>query len=422
MSNILIATDARFIRLPDGSVHAEDPSSNYQFFNRYLKAFTLVTVLARIKDVSWLPSGTVRASGENVRFHPLPYYLGPWQFLRKFSGILRRMTVAVQSSDAICIRVPGVIGFGLWLTVRSKRRPIAIEVVGDPWAALAPGTVPSVVRPLARLLFTYAQRKLCAEAIAVSYVSSTLQRIYPPSPVAFVTRYSSVELAPMVIVGSRALARRLAQIDTKAQNRASVWKLIFVGSLALLYKAPDIFLEAIQLCINSGLNLTATIVGGGKYQIDIENMAQRIGLRNQVSFTGQLPMGDCIYQKLDEADLFVMPSRTEGLPRAMIEAMARGCPCIGTSVGGIPELLASEDMVAPNNSQALAIKITEVLSDSERMKRMATRNVEVAQSYRSDILSNRRQTFYEETRRQAEVYWQKHGRNIKPEFFRPNEF
>ena len=73
MSNVLIATDARFIRLPDESVHAEDPTSNYQFYCRYLKVFTTVIVLAHINDVSWLPSGTVRASGENVRFHPLPY-------------------------------------------------------------------------------------------------------------------------------------------------------------------------------------------------------------------------------------------------------------------------------------------------------------------------------------------------------------
>jgi glycosyltransferase involved in cell wall biosynthesis len=94
------------------------------------------------------------------------------------------------------------------------------------------------------------------------------------------------------------------------------------------------------------------------------------------------------------ADLFVLASRTEGLPRSMIEAMARGIPCIGSRVGGIPELLATEDMVEAGDSSALAAKIREVMNHPTRMRQMAARNLETAYSYRAEILQERRVALY----------------------------
>ena len=78
----------------------------------------------------------------------------------------------------------------------------------------------------------------------------------------------------------------------------------------------------------------------------------------------------------------------------MIEAMARGLPCIGSTVGGIPELLPAEDLVPPGDAPALARKIMEVLGDPDRMARMSARNLATAAEYRDDILSERRRAFY----------------------------
>jgi glycosyltransferase involved in cell wall biosynthesis len=107
---------------------------------------------------------------------------------------------------------------------------------------------------------------------------------------------------------------------------------------------------------------------------------------------------------LDHADLFVLPSRTEGLPRAMIEAMARALPCIGSTVGGIPELLPPEDLVPPGDAAALARKIREVVCDPDRMARMSARNLEQARQYREDALSGRRIAFYQRVREVTEAW------------------
>jgi glycosyltransferase involved in cell wall biosynthesis len=86
----------------------------------------------------------------------------------------------------------------------------------------------------------------------------------------------------------------------------------------------------------------------------------------------------------------------------MIEAMTRGLPCIGSRVGGIPELLATEDLVAAEDVKGLATKIKEVLTNPERLSRMSERNLQRAQEYRPEVLIKRRNEFYRFLRQATE--------------------
>ena len=115
-------------------------------------------------------------------------------------------------------------------------------------------------------------------------------------------------------------------------------------------------------------------------------------------FAGRLPAGDAVRAALDRADLFVLPSRTEGLPKALLEAQARGLPCLASDVGGIPELLPSEDLVPAGNVAALARKMREVLAAPQRRQAMAARNLAQAREYHANTLCVRRRAFYEAVR------------------------
>jgi glycosyltransferase involved in cell wall biosynthesis len=179
---------------------------------------------------------------------------------------------------------------------------------------------------------------------------------------------------------------------------AGPWTIVGVGRLAQMYKGVDTLLEAIARCRSMDLDVRLVWAGDGRYRAVLERQAASLGVGEAVSFVGEVPAGAGVRAVLDGADLFVIPSRTEGLPRALIEAMARGLPCIGTCVGGIPELLPESDLVAPDDPEALAERIRAVLLDPGRRDVMSERNLARAREFRSDLLRERRNAFYRELR------------------------
>jgi glycosyltransferase involved in cell wall biosynthesis len=187
--------------------------------------------------------------------------------------------------------------------------------------------------------------------------------------------------------------------------------LITVASLAQMYKGIDVLIEALARCSATGLDFRLRVIGDGKHRADLQSLAAAHSLDSKIGFLGQLPAGETIRKELDCADLFVLPSRTEGLPRAMIEAMARGLPCIGSAVGGIPELLAAEDLVLPGDVAALAGKISEVALNPARLAAMSTRNLAKAREYSENELRPRRRLFYGYVREVTES-WLKQGMRV----------
>jgi glycosyltransferase involved in cell wall biosynthesis len=93
----------------------------------------------------------------------------------------------------------------------------------------------------------------------------------------------------------------------------------------------------------------------------------------------------------------------------MIEAMARGLPCLGSTAGGIPELLPPEDMVRPGDVTTLARKIRTVVTDPERLARMSARNLEKAKEYSEEALRERRTAFYRYVRERTEAWLETQG-------------
>jgi glycosyltransferase involved in cell wall biosynthesis len=142
-------------------------------------------------------------------------------------------------------------------------------------------------------------------------------------------------------------------------------------------------------------SLALVVIGGGRLRPELERLAGDLGLAGQVRFLGALPSGAAVREHLHAADLFVMPSRAEGLPRAMIEAMACALPCLGSSIGGITELLAPACLFPPDDPAALAAALRAALADPQRLTRLSADNLRAAQPYRRDLLHARRLAFYQ---------------------------
>ncbi|NDQ55802.1 MAG: glycosyltransferase family 4 protein [Acidipila sp.] len=398
---VLVALENHFERGPNNHIYADGPP-NYAFWSRYLDVFEEVIVLARVRDTAVARGEQERSDGPGVSFAALPDYRGPWHYLRCLPALQRCVRDTVSAADAYILRVPGLVGRLVWFELRRRRKPYALDVIGDPWEAFGKGTWRSIFRPVFQQVASHNLRAMCRDATAARYVTRrVLPQRYPAAPAAFVTSFSDVELQKG-FAAPDALAARSERIRAR-ENMGDLRPrhIGFIGSFAQLYKAPDVLLEALAECARRGLAFEASFVGDGRFRRDMETLSRRLGLECRVRFLGVLPYGKAVQEFLDSVDLFVMPSRTEGLPRAMVEAMARGCPCIGSAVGGIPELLREEDLVAPNDPQALAEKIAAILGDPQRLQELSRRNFEKAQEFRSEILDEGRREFYRAVRDRA---------------------
>jgi len=395
---LVITTEHRFSLAPDGSVWTK-VAFDLAFWQRYLNVFDSLRLVARATLDPGIDQTYKKVTGEKIGFWPLPHYLGPEQFLLQHRKIRASLHAAVADRDVLLCRVASPIADQILPSFWKKNRPYGLEVVGDPYEALAPKAIRHPLRPLFRAWSTRSLKRQCSKAVAVAYVTrEALQRRYPCPALSvgvsdvghlnfredakvFTTNYSSLDCEASDFVGE---ARHF-----RGRERL---RILFIGSLAQMYKGPDILLKAIQL-VAAHLDPNVVIVGDGKHRKELELMASHLGISRNVQFLGELPSGMAIRDQLDQATLFVMPSRTEGLPRVIIEAMTRAVPCIATRVGGISELLCDEDLVEAEDYLGLANKIKEVIGSPARLSEMSRRNLERAQEYRPEILETRRNGF-----------------------------
>lgn len=400
--NVVVSFEHRFLRTPDGAVWSQVAYDYHFFVTHFLGAFDAVKVVSRVRDVQALPEGSwKRVDGDRVAVRGLPYYLGPVGYLRVRRTLASVVRASVEPHDAVILRVPSQIATHLEPLLRRGRRPYGVQVVGDPYEFFVKGSVRHPLRRFFRWWFVRTLRRQCRDAAAAAYVTETaLQRRYPCDH--FSTYFSDVELTPTAFAPS-----------PKAPSPGQTsFTLLTVGTLAQLYKAQDVLLAAVTSLIKEGLDLHLVLVGEGHYRTELEARARVDGVADRVIFRGQLPAGAAVRAELDAADLFALPSRSEGLPRAIVEAMARGLPCIGSTVGGIPELLESRDMVPPDDAPALAKLIRDVVTDPARMKAMAERNLAKAQEYRDEVLRGRREAYYKHLRAVTEDWVR--GRTNQP--------
>lgn len=162
----------------------------------------------------------------------------------------------------------------------------------------------------------------------------------------------------------------------KARSSFSLPKTkIIIGSTARLVpeKGIDTLLTAFSLLIKQGRDVYLAIAGGGFLKYQMEKLVQSLQVKNRVFFLGEVNDIDSFLSSLD---IFVLASRSEGLPLALQEAMWRGLPIVSTKVGGIPELMdSSQDLlVPPDQPELLAKKIMTLLESKTSWGTIGNKN------------------------------------------------
>lgn len=383
--DLVFCTEARFIRRSEDLVYSIEGSVTNVLWKRYLNKFEHIYIMARVlSDEKREVNEKHIASGERVSFIDLPYYIGPWEYLKVKRKLKKVIEKSLRPECVYICRVPGVIG-GLVATCLHKHKlTYGVEVVGDPWDVFAPGVVQHPLRAYFRYKGYKALKRVVVNAAAALYVTEAqLQTRYPVSDKAFQISASNVQINTDNL-----------PVDAKILQKKSVYNLLSIGSLEQMYKAPDVVLQALAVLKDHGIECRLTWLGEGKYKEQMLRLAEELHIDREVSFMGNVSRNE-VDKALLETDIFLLVSRTEGLPRALIEAMAMGLPCIGTRVGGILELLEEDVLIPKNDVMALVNKLEYMTEHIDFVNDQAQRNFERAAGFSDRVLQEKRESFYE---------------------------
>ncbi len=141
-------------------------------------------------------------------------------------------------------------------------------------------------------------------------------------------------------------------------------------------KGQDVLLEALAGVRRDGLEFVAVLAGEGSRRAALEGRARELGLGGHVRFPGQV---EHLGPLLAAADVVTLPSRWEGLPLVLLEAMVRGRPVVATPVGGIPEVIedgANGRLVAAGDAAALAGALSELHAHPDVATRLGRRGAQ----------------------------------------------
>lgn len=381
---LLFVHDHRFLRGPEGAMHTVGsfPRSVWQ---RYLADFDEIVVVARDGGLAPHDSALARADLPQIRFSlikSLPLAQRLLGLPGEASTVLAR---EMAQADAVLMRFPSDLGN---LAVRlAKKRGMtwAGEVVGCAFdgygnhgSRLARAYAPLAMRRLQRI---------AADASQMLYVTRKfLQERYPcPGEVVGV---SDVEIVPLDSGQRTARQERLNAISAGRQPVFGT-----VASLRIMSKGIQDVIVALQRLRAAGLDVEYRVLGAGDRGPWIERAAQA-GVADLVHFDGTRPSGEGVRSWLDQIDVYLQPSYQEGLPRSTVEAMSRGCACLGSTAGGIPELLPQPRTHAPGDLDALATLIRRYATDGDLVASASAEDLTTSIEYLPDALEEPRARFY----------------------------
>lgn len=377
--------DSHILRYGDRFFNAKS-SSFYDRFIANLKNDEKLNIYMREKEIRNDAQilRLMEISTEKICFHKMESFWNPANWF----SVLKSIKKIVKESDFLYLRTEGIYGSiaALYATKYSKKYMSIMPA--DPEVGLKEH---GIIGRIVALFHTPLVKKAVFNADYAYYVTEKyLQEKYPNNGVSIGCSDVQLESLDDVI-----LEKRIKRIRNNEE------KIIIgsAGALNIKIKGQDLVIAAISK-LRKKYNIEYRIIGMGDKE-KIEKIIQKYNVDNNVVIEGTIPHNE-VFSWLDNIDIFIQPSRTEGLPRALIEAMSRALPCIGSNVGGIPELL-DEHFIFDIHHQPVSkiVSILETLLDRKTQEEQARRNFNSAKKYQKAIVDEKNRNFFLEFDRYA---------------------
>lgn len=296
--------------------------------------------------------------------------------------VKRMLERLINDVDIVVCRFSGETGKIAAEICHRNNKPYIIECVGCAWDSYWNYGIKGKL--VALYMFLH-QKILIKRAPYVIYVTEKfLQKRYPTNGKWIAA--SNVELKPMDYC---CLKYRLNKIRNKDNNTPII--LGTAAAIDVLYKGQAYVLEAMSILKKEGLKFKYQVIGSGKPDYLVK-MAKKFGVYDDFEIIGTLPH-EKVFDWIDNLDIYIQPSNQEGLPRALIEAMSRACPAIGSSTAGIPELLDNRAIFKRKKVLELA-DVLRYFNNKDVQITQASHNFVTAERYQKEKIYKRRNEFF----------------------------
>lgn len=379
---LVFAHDHTFYKC-DGVYYSSGGLSK-EMLERYTKVFEEVVILSRQKEIKKLNDKLTIASTERVKFVSVPNFktLKTYYKKRDAQAII---DVEIGKGDALIARNSSIADLAI-NSAKKYKKPFLIEMVSCPWDSYWNHSVKGKLMAPYKYFSTKIRVK---EAPYVMYVTNEfLQNRYPTKGKS--TNCSNVSLTKF---NEETIEKRIKRIKSIKEAEK-----IIIGTTAAVnvkYKGQQYIIQALGELKKKGItNFEYHLVGSGD-QTYLSEIIKKNDVENQVKFLGSMPHND-VFKWLETIDIYTQPSKQEGLPRGLIEAMSRGLPAFGAKTAGIPELLSSDFIFEHGRNSTDEICKVLLSFDKETMLEQANKNYQESKKYDQKIIEKRRAKFFNE--------------------------
>lgn len=292
----------------------------------------------------------------------------------------RKILEIAKESDLIFIR-GGIIALLGVDAAKKLNKPYLLECAGCAWDEYWNYSfLGKIIAPY----MEYRTKKATKDAAFVLYVTEKwLQNRYPTDGIS--SYASNVILTAIDNTAIEKRRKKIAKYDEKHIRIGTT------GGINNKAKGQHFVIRAMKELLPE-YDIHYELVGSGDATF-LKNTAIKYNVENNVHFRGQLTH-DEVLEWIDELDFYIQPSMQEGLPRSLIEAMSRGCPAIGSTTAGIPELLEPKNIFDRGSVDSL-IKVMRI-TFADSLEKMAIRNFEKSKEFQMDLLRERREKLYKQ--------------------------
>lgn len=357
-----------------GNLRSSNPVMSLEEWDSFLYIFKEIVIIARI-DESFISDDGYILDHPRIEVIGLPFYDGPLGFYLSRNNISRFISEHIRDPKAVYLTwVPSPLALLVARAVHRIGGSLIVRVVGDA-AGVGQAIVPRPFNVLAARSAIYAARQTVASADGVIYVTlGWLQKLYPAKK------------------GAKTLARTNMKFPSELSTifrkhvhdiNSTPYRLIAVGSQQQNYKGHDLLIKAVAELQREGFDLSLTLVGTGRFHHKLVTLAKNEDIHN-IEFIERIGTSLDVARYVSKFDLFVMPSRTEGMPKALMEAMAVGVLSIGSTAGGIPELLEEDAIFVSGSVSSLRDRIRVMMRNPALADRQRQRQAEMINRIKTD--------------------------------------